>query len=395
MTPVETVTYGTRSVVISDEPDALALAFQIRQRFQPVAIDPVSVSRRRSARRYRTNAFVVYKDGVQPSGALALEWGGGSALLGIPTIRLAGHGVYDTQVVAAGDADSVAALAYALRWWLAQRRAWRLQFEQLLAQDDSLSPVYDAVPNAQWSQGDPVPILEWQEGAHSRNWARKKARANERRAQAQLQRTATAWHVVCLTDPGEISRLLPTLADLRARRELALNRPDVFADPHLRRGHEELIVQLAHAGKAEVWTLTIAGTLAGYAVAGRVDGTQYLLDSRIDPASAAHEPGTLLFAQMLRTWHAQPAISRVDFGRGASTFKRRWQTTQEERYTLVGWSSLWVRRIEEHWTLVTGRARRVLRQARDRSSLAYSGVRVARQIQARCQRSRGPRVGVS
>lgn len=314
---------------------------------------------------------------------------------------------------------AVEALADAV-WNVTRRhRGARLVLPQLRDDDPVVAELARRCPVSERLDDDPVPLLEWHDDS---KWASKKTRNKYRAGLRRLEASDLDWSLERLTEPESVERALPATLALRSERELALGRADSFAESAVRDLHLARVRALLPSRDAQLWRLTIDGTLVAYAVLGRDGERVEFLDSRIRPGYETYAPGMVLFGAMTYTWFhhgfdgpdgdvreiATPdgvaqagegvvgaddadvrQVRTVDFGRGMNDFKRQFHTRDEPRISFTAWPT---ERTRAAWRLTAAASEAVrtpLRRARDRSPLAAELARRARTVQMRRKASQG------
>lgn len=335
-------------------------------------------------------------------------------------VTLAGADVVDRLAFAMADRDDEpAAKALADAVWDVARspRGARLVLPQLPQDDPVVAELTRRCLVSERVDDDPVPLLEWQDDS---TWASKKTRNKYRAGLRRLEASGLEWSIERLSEPAAIDAALPATLALRTERELALGRADSFAGGAVRDLHLARVHALTPGRDAQLWRLTIDGTLVAYAVLGREGERVDFLDSRIRPGYEAYAPGMVLFGAMTYTWFhhgfdgadgdvrenatpdgvARPGagivgsdapgqVRTVDFGRGMNDFKRQFHTRDEPRIVFTAWRN---ERTRAAWRLAataSETARTPLRVARDRSPLAADLARRARAVQMRRKASEG------
>lgn len=301
-------------------------------------------------------------------------------------VRLAGHGHLDHQRLVAVDDDAAASLAEALLSRLGDDRAWYVDLEQLPDEDPVVSALLARVGTALLTAGDPSPQLDWPLERDEHTWARKKARQNARRAERALDSSGARWQVDRLVDPDELHAALPETLRLRRARELALSRADELADPRRAQAHTDLVADLAGRGQVELWRLVHDGELLAYLLAAHDHDRVRLLDHRMRPGAEDRSPSDVLVGRALQRWHADPAITGVDFGRGRTGLKQRLSNNELPTQRLQLWSHPRLAAAHLGGRRRAEQARQRLRDTRDASPAAQQLVRAVR----RAQTSTGP-----
>lgn len=289
-------------------------------------------------------------------------------------IRLAGEGSLDRQRFHLVEPEAAATLALGVATFVRRHRFWRLRLDQVSSDDPALAPLVRCLPHLRAEAGDPIPLTRWSHERPSGRWASKKTRSKHRTACRRLDEGGHAWSVRRLRDAGEIRAALPSTLEVRSARERQLARRDALADAAGRR-HLQRVGDLADAGNAELWLLTLDGTLVTYAVAGCDGGRRVLVDSRMRPGYELHSPGLVLFGHMFAAWYEDDAVEVVDFGRGINDFKRGLRTEVEERLTVRAWSNAALEAADGGRSAADTRLRAGARALRDRSPLVAGAVR--------------------
>ncbi|QNK53917.1 GNAT family N-acetyltransferase [Dermacoccus sp. PAMC28757] len=289
-------------------------------------------------------------------------------------IRLAGEGKLDRQSFHLVEPEVAATLALGVATFVRRHRVWRLHLDQVSPNDPTLAYLVRCLPRLRAQAGDPIPLLRWPDERRPGRWASKKTRAKHRTACRRLDESGSAWRVHRLRNAGEIRAALPRTLEVRAARERQLARRDAFADAAGQR-HVQRVLDLATEGNAEVWLLTLDGTLVTYVVVGCDDGKRVLVDSRMRPGYERRSPGLVLFGHMLATWYVDDAVRVVDFGRGINDFKRGLRNEVEERLCVRAWSNPALEYADRGRHVADARLRACARSVRDRSPLVAGVVR--------------------
>lgn len=295
--------------------------------------------------------------------------------------RLAGHATLDHQRLVALDDEAARALAGGIHDLLAEHTAWRCELELLPVGDPVVAELARLSPFAQTTADDPTPQVIWPTERTERTWAAKKTRQRTRTAQRRADESGRDWSVTRATEASEVLAALPATLDLRLERELELGRSDSLADTRQRAAHVELSESLAARGVLELWQLHVDGMLGAYLLAARDGDIIRLVDGRIHPDAEDLSPGVILHGHALQAWHADPAITGVDLGRGLTNFKRSLRTQDIDSEATVLWSHLALARLEQQRTAVAEGARSALRDARDRSPVVARAVHAGRRAQ--------------
>lgn len=300
---------------------------------------------------------------------------------GLADVTLAGHGWSDLHRMPAVDGSASAALASAIADLLRGHRGFRARLDQVPASDLAVTYLAASGLSAEVSAAAPVPVTRWPSGRTEAGWARKKTRHATRLAGRRATEAGLAWEIDRLTRPTDITDALPETLQVRRARELAQGRRDHLARRDLGALHHALVRAESERGRLELWRLRVGGRLECYLVAVRDGDAIRLLDSRMRPDAAIEHPGTILFGQAMQTWHADPGISTIDFGRGLTDFKRGLRTEDIATTGLTLWSDRRVADAHRRAAWGAESARRRARALRARSPWVASRLRSARRLQ--------------
>lgn len=307
---------------------------------------------------------------------IAIEGSGGfdAAILltrrrvaGVWTIRLAGHGWADEQVVPARSRASAARLAAAVADWLSGLRRWRLDLEQLPLNDPFVEALGGLCPVAALDSGDPLPYLDRPETRTPTNWAPKKFRQQSRQAHRRLTEERGEPRICVIGTTDRILDRLGCYHSVFHAREQELGRPSALRDSGIAATKQRVLRRLGDQGLLQAWELRVGEELIAYYITVQVGTTRRIWDGRMAPGLAHVSPGTVLMAHVLQEWHRDPCIQRVDFMRGGNEFKRRLSNGQIETRRLRAWSSPRLAATDTSLAALEDHGRRLVRGARDRS----------------------------
>lgn len=296
-------------------------------------------------------------------------------------VRLAGDGTADELRLAARDSQAAQVLATGVAHLLDGLPAWRARLAQLPRRDLVASALAARFPTVTWTAGDPVLGATWSADRTPGRWAAKKTRQQVRRARRAADEAGIPWTVDVERDPAAVLAALPEMRSLRRERESHLGRVDALATRSAAARHEAVVRSLADQGVLELWRMRQGDRLLSYLLAGHDGGVMRMLDSRMRPGSEAISPSYLVLGAAVSSWHADPAVTGVDLGRGRTTFKGKWSTTETATDELVLWSHAWLRRADLSVARGAEVARRALRRLRDSSPQAQRAIRGVRQVQ--------------
>lgn len=319
---------------------------------------------------------------VEQDGGLA-----GAALLaawhrrGFTEIVVLGHRASDEVRLAARSEAAAEALAAGIVRALGTIRGpWRLRIEQIPQDDPVARRVALALPGSARSPGDGAPMTRLGDTRTLEAHLSRNARGEYRRRWNRLRRAGIDAEVARTRDAGEVGRLLPEMAEVRRARDLQLGRPSDVDDPVEGAFWRGVLVDLAERGEVELTTLRFDGALAAYVV-GLLDGPAYRMwDTRFDPRFADYSPGRLAVYESLAGALADERFTGYDWMRGVEPYKLQAATVVVDTENLLAWSSPASRALLE----APGRARRALKQVKDRSpALSQAWVRARRAVARR------------
>ncbi|XAS77173.1 GNAT family N-acetyltransferase [Dermatophilaceae bacterium Sec6.4] len=286
---------------------------------------------------------------------------------GISTVRLAGHGWADQQVVCTRTHHAATQLAAAVVIWLGGLGRWRLDLEQLPDSDPFVDALGALCPSDRLESGDPLPYLTWAATRTATNWAPKKFRQQSRQAQRRLTQECGEPSILTLDTTDEVLDHLGGYHEVFDARERELGRPSAIRDPAIAATKEAVLRRLGDQHLLQAWELRVGTELIAYYITLQVGSTRRMWDGRMTPGLAHVSPGTILMAHVLQTWHGDPSIERVDFMRGSNEFKKRLSAGEVGTQRLRAWSTPGLAGAETALTTADHHTRRVIRTARDRS----------------------------
>jgi CelD/BcsL family acetyltransferase involved in cellulose biosynthesis len=238
------------------------------------------------------------------------------------TVMLAGAGPSDAGRLPTRDPAAVAALAAGVGALLREIRGpWRLHLAQLPVADPMVEALLATVPGAYVEDGQGCPQLTFGPDRALAQHISTSGRRAGRQARNGIAKAGLELRVDRIAEPEQVRGLLPALVALRRDRDHWHGRRSDLDDPGQRGFYAGVISRLAAAGQVEISTLRLDGTLASYLV-GLRDGPVFRnWDGRISSDWPALSPGRLLRDALLAALLEDPAVSRIDWGRGEQQHK--------------------------------------------------------------------------
>lgn len=247
------------------------------------------------------------------------------------------HGLADHAALPAVDGEAAALLARAVGQVLARSRGWRLELEQLPAQDPALLALVQQLAG-RLTVTTACPYVELDPARTLPEQLSRNGRRNLRNARNRLTTDGRTLEVRWVQGPNAL-RDLPQLQQLRRDREHALGRGSELDDRAGRRFHEQVARGLAERGQLEALHLVLDGALAAYALTARDGDTLRVWDGRVAPGHERYGLGWVSQCEVLARALATPGVARLDWMRGEQESKQRSATGTALTAGVTAWSS--------------------------------------------------------
>jgi CelD/BcsL family acetyltransferase involved in cellulose biosynthesis len=251
-----------------------------------------------------------------------------------------GHAHSDQSRLLARDIRAAGHLARAISQWLfTLRRPWHLTIAQLPLDDLTGNALLEVLPFAAARQGVGSPLVAFGEDRSLGRYISTNSRGQANNKWNRLIKANREPTIEVVTDPVVIAQYLPdliTIANLRleqltGRRKLDRSQHAQF--------FQDVILEHAHHGEAELLLLRIDGNIAAYSVTF-IDGTvARMWSSHYHPAYAVFSPGHILAKVLVERCLETVDIDALDWMQGLEPYKFRSATSVLGTMNMHSWSS--------------------------------------------------------
>lgn len=249
-----------------------------------------------------------------------------------------GTGPTDELHLPADDEDAAARLAGGVRELLAARTPWTLHLRQLPPASGAVLALLRELPGAALRYGEGLPQVRIDE-RDPRRYMSKNLRKAQSKALRRLHEDGVPVEVRWEDDPQAIRALLPRLAAVRRRRDVAVRGRSDHSDARAARFFEHVLQVHAQRGELLVATMLLGGELAAYSC-NLLDGSALRIwDARVDPRWTGYSAGRLVTWEVLLRVVADPGLDLLDWMQGEEPYKLQTATTVVAAVDLLAASS--------------------------------------------------------
>ncbi|HYG94732.1 MAG TPA: GNAT family N-acetyltransferase [Nocardioides sp.] len=216
------------------------------------------------------------------------------------------------------DDRAAAALAETVASWVLEGGRWSLSLGQLSSDDAVGRRLAARLPGATVEPGAPIPQIVGIGADYrvSRNRRKKLQNATNR-----IENDGRTWEKVVVDDPAGLERWLPTLVEVRRRRDHASGRRSHLDDPAVLAFYETVVRGAVERGRAAIDLFLVDGQVAGFVVTMFDGDTHRLYDGRVAEEWQYYRGGMVCDLMAVLRAAEAPGVSTFDWLRGKTDAK--------------------------------------------------------------------------
>lgn len=221
-----------------------------------------------------------------------------------------------------------------------ERRPWVMRLGLLPDVDPAAQALRERLKYAELTPAQSMPQLLFTPGSDLRNHLSRNTRSSVARARNRLLRQRCSQpELTWLTSPAQAQAVLGELLDLHRRRNRQLRGEAALDDPEAAGYFEDMVIGHAERRRLELLTARVDGVLAAFAVCLTAGSTAWVYANLVAPEWTEFSLGTIANAEVVRRFHAEPAIDCLDWGAGLQRYKLSGGAVVMKTQLLESWSS--------------------------------------------------------